>query len=293
MTTTLGDTEPDTASPTPRQRRRSRKGPAPVRSATLTWLLRIGPALSLLALWQAATVAGDSVFFPPPSKILARVYENWFSAPASSFFLTPAFWADVVPSIGRALTGLTIAIVIGVALGVVAGQWASAAAYIDPPVNFMRSLPKPAIVPIFLLVLGASDGMRIGLIAFGCIWPILLNTMQGVRSVDPAYRETATAFHISTPVTFFRVILPAASPKIAAGIRVSLSLALILMVLSEWMLAMSGLGYFLISAQRKFQVLDLWSAIVLLGLIGYGLNVAFLAAEHRLLGWHRATSMQS
>jgi ABC-type nitrate/sulfonate/bicarbonate transport system permease component len=259
----------------------------------MTWLLRLGPTLSLLGLWQLITMAGGWVFFPPPSKILVRLYENWFSGPASSLFVTPQFWADVVPSVGRALAGLAIAIVVGVALGVVAGQWSSAAAYIDPPVNFMRSLPKPAIVPIFLLVLGASDGMRIGLIAFGCIWPILLNTMQGVRSVDPAYRETATAFHIPTAVSFFRVILPAASPKIAAGVRVSLSLALILMVLSEWMLAQNGLGYFLINAQRTFRVLDLWSAIVLLGLIGYGLNVAFLAVEHRLLGWHRATSLQS
>ncbi|MDF2826306.1 MAG: putative ABC-type nitrate/sulfonate/bicarbonate transport system, permease component [Mycobacterium sp.] len=283
MITTLSRTSP----------RRTRRGPVPTTSTTRTWLLRIGPALTLLALWQAVTVAGGWVFFPPPAKILVRVYENWFSGPASSLFLTPGFWVDVVPSVGRALAGLGIAIVIGVVLGVIAGQWSSAAAYIDPPVNFMRSLPKPAIVPIFLLVLGASDGMRIGLIAFGCIWPILLNTMQGVRSVDPAYRESATAFHISTPVTFLRVILPAASPKIAAGIRVSVSLALILMVLSEWMLAMNGLGYFLISAQRKFQVLDLWSAIVLLGLIGYGLNVVFLALERRLLGWHRATSMQS
>lgn len=259
-------------------------------SANTAWLLRIGPALGLLAIWQVVTTTGDWDFFPPPSQIVARVYENWFSAPWSSGFLTPAFWADVVPSVGRALAGLAIAIVVGVVLGVIAGQWSSAAAYIDPPVNFMRSLPKPAIVPIFLLVLGATDGMRIGLIAFGCIWPILLNTMQGVRSVDPTYRETATAFHIPTMVVFLRVILPAASPKIAAGIRVSLSLALILMVLSEWMLAVNGLGYFLISAQRKFQVLDLWSSIVLLGLIGYALNVAFLAVERRALGWHRATS---
>lgn len=256
-------------------------------------LLRIAPAVGLLVVWQVITTTGDWVFFPPPSQILVRLYENWFSAPLSSGLLTQGFWVDVVPSVGRAVAGLAIAIVIGITLGVIAGQWTSAAAYIDPPVNFMRSLPKPAIVPIFLLVLGATDGMRIGLIAFGCIWPILLNTMQGVRSVDPAYRQTATAFHIPTLVTFFRVILPAASPKIAAGIRVSLSLALILMVLSEWMLAMNGLGYFLISAQRKFQVLDLWSSIVLLGLIGYALNVAFLAVEHRLLGWHRATSLQS
>ena len=272
---------------------RTKRGPAQHVSARKTWLLRIGPALGLLAIWQVVTMASDWVFFPPPLKILVRLYENWFSGPMSSGFVTPEFWADVVPSIGRALAGLAIAIVVGIALGVIAGQWASAAAYIDPPVNFMRSLPKPAIVPIFLLVLGASDSMRIGLIAFGCIWPILLNTMQGVRSVDLAYRETATAFHIPTLVTFFRVILPAASPKIAAGIRVSLSLALILMVLSEWMLAMNGLGYFLISAQRKFQVLDLWSSIVLLGLIGYALNVAFLAVERRLLGWHRAISLQS
>ena len=292
MTTTVGTTSTVSTASEPDRRRRQR-GPRAQQPATTTWLLRIAPALSLLLVWQLVTVAGDWVFFPAPSKILIRVYENWFSAPASSFFLTPAFWTDVVPSVGRALAGLAIAIVIGVALGVVAGQWVSAAAYIDPPVNFMRSLPKPAIVPIFLLVLGASDGMRIGLIAFGCIWPILLNTMQGVRSVDPSYRETAIAFHIPTVVAFFRVILPAASPKIAAGVRVSLSLALILMVLSEWMLAMDGLGFFLINAQRKFQVLDLWSSIVLLGLIGYGLNVAFTAVEHRFLGWHRATSLQS
>jgi ABC-type nitrate/sulfonate/bicarbonate transport system permease component len=287
-------TAPPTApADTAARRVSSKRGPQRHPPAARTWLLRFGPAFGLLALWQLLTVAGELVFFPPPSEVLQRVYQNWFSAPASSLFVTPEFWADVVPSVGRALAGLAIATVIGIALGVIAGQWASAAAYIDPPVNFMRSLPKPAIVPIFLLVLGATDAMRIGLIAFGCIWPILLNTMQGVRSVDPAYRETATAFHISTTVTFFRVILPAASPKIAAGIRVSLSLSLILMVLSEWMLAMNGLGYFLISAQRKFQVLDLWSAIVLLGLIGYGLNVVFVLAERRLLGWHRATSLQS
>lgn len=282
-----------TTSPAARIRLRPRTGQHHGRDSARTWLLRLGPATGLLLLWQLVTTAGGWVFFPPPSRIFERVHQNWFSAPASSLFLTAEFWDDVVPSVGRALAGLAIATIIGITLGVIAGQWASAAAYIDPPVNFMRSLPKPAIVPIFLLVLGATDSMRIGLIAFGCIWPILLNTMQGVRSVDPAYRETATAFHIPTVVTFFRVILPAASPKIAAGIRVSLSLSLILMVLSEWMLAQNGLGYFLISAQRKFQVLDLWSAIVLLGLVGYALNVVFLAAERRLLGWHRATSLQS
>lgn len=247
-------------------------------------MIRLGPVLLAVALWQWATVNAGSLFFPPPSEIASKVWALWFSGPA---ILTGRFWADAVPSVLRALGGWLLGAVVGAGIGLVAGQWARAAGYIDPPVNFLRSLPKPAIVPVFLLVFGAGDFMRVGLIAFGCVWPVLLNTLQGVRSVDPAYRETARAFHIPMRVQFLRIIIPAALPKIIAGMRVTLSLSLILMVLSEWLLADAGLGHFLISAQRTFDVLDMWAAIVLLGLFGYLLNVLFLAVEKRVLAWHR------
>ncbi|MFI6577918.1 ABC transporter permease [Nocardiopsis sp. NPDC050513] len=253
--------------------------------------IRVVPTAAVLALWQWATTAHPSLFFPPPSLIVGRVVELWFSGPLAGALLTDRFWADAGPSVARALTGWLLGAAVGVAVGITAGRWLSAAGYLDPPVNFMRSLPKPAIVPLFLLLFGAGDAMRVGLIAFGCIWPVLLNTMQGVRSVDPAYHDTARAFHIPVGRQLLHIVIPAAGPKIAAGMRVTLSLSLILMVLSEWLLARDGLGHFLINAQRTFQILDLWAAIVLLGLLGYLLNVLFLAVEHRVLGWHREISL--
>ncbi|TCO62761.1 ABC transporter permease [Actinocrispum wychmicini] len=249
----------------------------------MNWLLRLGPVVVLVALWQLATVNSASPFFPPPVDIAERAWQLWFSTP----FLTENFWADVVPSMLRALAGWFAGAVVGVGIGLAAGQWSRAAGYLDPPVNFLRSLPKPAIVPVFLIVFGASDVMRVGLIAFGCVWPVLLNTMQGVRSVDPTYREAARAFHLPVRTQFLRVIVPAAMPKIVAGMRVTLSLSLILMVLSEWLLAEHGLGYFLITSQRTFLVLDMWAAVVMLGVTGYLLNVLFLAVEKRVLAWHR------
>ena len=284
----------DGTRPDPRSRRahpdRTRRTGA-ARSRNL--LLTLAPAVTLLLLWELVARLAGSQFFPPPSQIVVRAWELWFSGPISSAFTTERFWADVVPSMGRALLGWLVAAAIGIAIGSIAGRWVGAAAYIDPPVNFIRSLPKPALVPIFLIILGGTDAMRLAFIVFGCIWPVLLNTMQSVRAIDPTYRETAKAFHIGPLRTFAAVFLPAASPGVVAGMRVSLSLALILMVISEWMLATNGLGFFLLDAQRRFQITDLWAAMLVLGVAGYLLNVLFVAVEHRLLRWHRAVTLQS
>lgn len=278
-----------TAAPS-RWRRTSRNAGPTQDPLWLRWTTRWGLVIVLIACWQWISGVAGSIFFPTPVEIVQRMGKLWFSGSPSTLFLTELIKVDVLTSLGRAMGGWVIACVVGIALGLCIGQWPKVAAYVDPPVNYMRSLPKPAIIPIFLLVLGATDTMRVGFIAFGCLWPILLNTIQGVRSVDPLYREAARAYKISRLTTIFKVVLPAALPKIAAGMRIALSLALILMVLSELTFSENGLGHFLIESQRSYQTVNLWAAIVLLGLIGYGLNVGFVALEHKLLGWHRAQS---
>lgn len=255
-----------------------------------TVLDRAGLVAVLIIGWQVATAATGNIFFPPPVEILGHLRDLWFSAPARHFVVTEAFTADVLPSVARTLGGWLLGGLIGVVLGMIGGRWATAQGYVDPPVNFIRSLPKPAVVPLFLIVLGANDTMRVTLIAFGCIWPVLLNTLQATRSVDPTLRNTGKAFGISLPRQFVLISLPAAAPKIAAGFRVSLSLALILMVLSEWSLTQHGLGMFLLTAQRNYQLLDMWAALVLLGGIGYLLNVGFRALDRRLLAWHAGST---
>ena len=125
----------------------------------------------------------------------------------------------------------------------------------------MRAVPPPVILPVFLILLGIGDGMKVAFIAFGVVWPILLNTVKGVRSVEPMQLETATAFRLTGVRRLGILILPAASPDIFAGLRISLSLALVLMVISEMIAAGSGIGFRILNSQATFNIAGMWAAI--------------------------------
>jgi ABC-type nitrate/sulfonate/bicarbonate transport system permease component len=143
------------------------------------------------------------------------------------------------------------------------------------------------------LLLGTESTMRIVLIAFGSVWPVLLNTIEGTRTVDPLQIDTASAFRLPRGARLLRIVLPAAMPKIFAGIRVSLSLAVILMVVSELVASTNGIGYRILNAQIMFLLTDMWCGIVLLAVIGYTLNALFLKVEDHVLSWHRGARGRS
>ncbi|MHA7778017.1 ABC transporter permease [Roseibium sp. M-1] len=256
------------------------------------FFLKFGLIIAIVALWELALHDNATFHFHPPSAIFAKFKELWFSGPTSSFFVTPAFWADVVPSVSRALGGWALGGTIGIIVGLVAGSNAAARAYIEPVVSYLRSIPKAALIPTFLIVFGATDTTRILAISFATVWLVLLNTMQGVRSLDPVMRQTGEAFKVPRWKQFTHIVLPAASPKIIAGLRVTLSLSLIIMLVSEWVLSSSGIGYFLINSQQNYDVVEMWAALLLIALIGYVLNTGFLMIEKRLLGWHRGAHGQ-
>ncbi|WP_020671055.1 ABC transporter permease [Amycolatopsis nigrescens] len=244
-----------------------------------TWLLFI----AAVAVWELATRAANSVFFPPPSEILANSAGLWFSGPPSRLFLTDTVYENVLPSIGRVLAGWSIAVVLGVGLGTAFGRSRTGMDYAGPLFAFARAIPPPTLIPVFMVLLGIGTEMQLATIVFGSVWPILLNTVDGVRSVSRTQEETAKSFRTPARYWIAMVVLPAALPKIFAGLRLSLSIALILMVLSEMVGALNGIGYALISAQEAFDFPDLWSGIVLLGVLGYGLNTLLLGVEHRVL----------
>jgi len=127
----------------------------------------------------------------------------------------------------------------------------------------------------------------VAMIGFGVVWPILINTADGVASVDPLQRDTGRAYRIGFRDELARIILPSASPKIFAGLRISLSIAVILMVISEMVGAVNGVGFELIQAQRGFRTLDVWATLLLLGLLGYVLNAVLGMIERHVLRWHR------
>ena len=153
--------------------------------------------------------------------------------------------------------------------------------------EFLRAIPPPALLPFSIVVLGVGNSGKIFLIAFVCVWPVLLNTIDGVTAIDPTLRETARVYGVKGMDRLRRIVLPAACPQIFAGMRTSLSLALILMVISEMVASTDGIGFFVLQSQRSFAIPEMWSGILLLGLLGYVLNVIFILVERRVLAWHR------
>lgn len=243
--------------------------------------LRLSVLAGLAVAWQlAALVANDPISWPTFTEVVARVWSTWATDPAA--------WSDsMAPSLARLLAGWAMAVMVGVVIGTILGLSATARDYLGPTVSFLRAIPPPALLPLFIVLLGIGDGMKAAVIGFGAVWPILLNTADGVASVDQLQRDTARAYRIGVRDELLRIVLPAAGPKIFAGLRISLSIAVILMVISEMVATVDGVGFALVQAQRSFRTLDVWAAIMVLGIIGFALNAALAVVEGRALRWHR------
>lgn len=233
--------------------------------------------LLLIFVWWLSTRGEPNFFVPTPELLASKFVETWIG---------PRLLTDVLPSIGRFALGTLIAIVIGIVLGLFVGLNRTARAITEPVFEFFRALPPPVLVPVLMLLVGTGDLMKLLLIVAGCVWPVLLNTVVGVRSIDSVQSETSRSYRISG---FGRVryqILPSAAPQIMAGIRQSLPIGLILMVISEMFAASSGLGFTIVQFQRMFAVPEMWSGIIVLGLIGIAVAFLFRAVERFILRWY-------
>lgn len=247
---------------------------------THVWVLIVAAVV-----WESTARLANVLYFPALTTIFEHARTMWFSGPASSLWLTGSFMVDVVSSLERVVLGLLLAVVLGIVVGTSIGLLPRVGDFIDPTLQFMRSVPPVALVPIFILLFGIGSGMRVALIAFTSVWPILLNTVTGVRSVETLYHSTARVFHIGAGRRLLHIVLPASTPLILAGLRVSTALALIVMVLSEMIASTSGIGYRLMFEQQSFALANMWACIVLLGVVGYLLNTFVTVLEKRLLRW--------
>ena len=239
----------------------------------------IAVPIAILVAWQLWTVHSDDQNFPRLSTILVVFQDQWVFS---------EFGTHVVPSLKRILLGFGIATVIGVGLGIPLGMSRWTRSFAMPHVEYWRAMPPPALLPISIVLLHSiGDVQKVSLIAFFCLFPILLNTMDGVRAIDPTLIDTARSFNIPRSDRIRRLVVPAALPQIAAGMRTSLSLAVIIMVVAEYFSSTSGVGYVLLISKNTFEFAPMWAAILLIGLLGYGLNVLFMLVERRFLSWHR------
>jgi ABC-type nitrate/sulfonate/bicarbonate transport system permease component len=240
--------------------------------------------LALLALWWVWSANSTNLYFPPLSDILSSFANTWFGA---------GFTEHLIPSMRNLLVGYVIGSAIGVALGVAIGLVRPLEWLLSPFIEYARALPPPALLPFAILVLGIGVSMKIGIIVFGVVFVVLLNTIDGVRAIEPTLRDVGVVYRVPLHQRLFGIVLAGASPQIVAGLRTGVSLALLLTIISEMVAANQGIGYFTLEAQQNFTYVDMWSGMLLLALLGLMLNLLFGLAERRLLFWQLGAARAS
>jgi len=239
--------------------------------------LFLGLPVVLVGVWWFTSANSTNPYWPPLSNILTAFRETW---------LGDALVDDVVPSLARLAIGYGAALVVGVGFGLLIGSNRWLRSLLEPVLEFLRAIPPPVLVPIVILVAGIDDLMKVIVIVSGVVWPILLNTVEGVRGADEVLADTCRSYRIGGLLRLRQFVLRAASPQIMTGARQGLAIAIILMVISELKASTNGLGYRIVDLQRLFLITPMWSGVLLLGIIGVTLSLLFRLVESRVLNWY-------
>ncbi|GAA4847760.1 ABC transporter permease [Saccharopolyspora rosea] len=234
--------------------------------------------LVFLAVWEAAPRTGlvDSIFLPP----FSRVARTWFALAADG-----QLWENLGASLGRALAGFLLAALVAVPLGLLIGWYRLADELLTPLLEVFRNTAALALLPVFVLLLGLGETSKISLVVFACVWPILLNTISGVRTVDPLLVKSARSLGFRPVQVFAKIVLPASVPTVFTGIRLAAASSILVLVAAEMVGAKAGLGYLINAAQYNFEVPDMYAGIVTISLLGLAFNRALTALERRLSRW--------
>lgn len=244
----------------------------------------LGASLALLAglvgLWWLAAHGQwiNRAFLPTPEATLQQLATGLAGG---------ELVRQTTATVGRMLAGWGLASMAGVLLGALIGSSATARAWLQPMLEFIRPLPASAALPLAIALFGLSSGMVLAVVAFGAMWPVLLATLHGFASVHERLREVAAALQLSRTAFAFKLGLPQALPDILAGLRLSLTVALIVSVVGEMIASQPGLGQVILLAARSFQASELYAGVLLLGAVGFAGNALLAWAEARLLRWQR------
>jgi len=243
---------------------------------------RLVAVVALAVVWETFPRLGlvDAVFLPPLSEVLA----DWWQLLRSG-----QLWEHTEASLIRSLSGFGLAIVLTIPLGLVIGWYRPVAKLVNPLLEIFRNTAALALLPVFVLILGLGETSKIAIITYACAWPILLNTISGVRTVDPLLIKSARSLGLGPLRLFQKVVLPAAVPTIFTGIRLAGAYSILILIAAEMVGAKAGLGYLINYAQYNFAVPDMYAGIITISAIGLIVNQLLIALERRFSTW-RTTS---
>lgn len=250
-----------------------------MKPALIAWRLSsFAVAAGFVALWQliADLRLVSPVFLPGPDRAWAALLRG---------FTSGDLWSKTLGTLEHMAYGWLAASVAGIVLGTMIGSSRVMRSYVAPSLELLRPLPVSAIIPVAIAMFGLTQGMALFVIAFGAIWPMLLATVHGFAAVEPRLYEVARSLDMSRLAVIFKIALPSASPDILSGMRLSLTVALILSVVCEILAGLDGLGHWVLLSARSFRSADLFAGVILLGVIGYLTALAMATAEQRLLKW--------
>jgi sulfonate transport system permease protein len=234
--------------------------------------------LLLLLLWELGSRTGliPEHTLAAPSAVLGTLFEMIVSGELPS---------NLVVSFGRVAFGLFIGLSLGVALALVAGLSRTGELAVDPLMQIKRTIPVVALSPLFIVWFGIGETPKVALIAFATIFPVYLNLYSGIRGVDTRLLDAAKSFGLSRGELIWHVVLPSALPSLLVGLRYSLSISIIVLVIAEQINASAGLGY-LINNARDFMRTDIIVVCLMVyAILGLGADWAVRALEKRALRW--------
>ncbi|MFI7209817.1 ABC transporter permease [Micromonospora maritima] len=241
-------------------------------------LHRSAALLALAAIWEIVPRTGlvDRVFLPPLSEVLVAWWELLRSGQLAE---------HVGASLTRSLTGLALAVVTAIPLGLLIGWYRPLADLLSPLLEVFRNTAALALLPVFVLILGLGETSKIALVVYACSWPILLNTIAGVKGVDPLLVRSARSMGLNHLRLFQKVILPASVPTVFTGVRLAGAYSILVLVAAEMVGAKAGLGYLVNYAQYNFAIPDMYAGIITISAIGLVVNQLLVAGERRFSTW--------
>ena len=234
------------------------------------------PVALVIALWHGIAVSGiaPAVLLPPPGAVFARLVEQAVNA---------QFLENVGVTLFRLFAGFSIAVIVGVTLGLAATGSKAVESLVKPLVRVLAPLPKVALYPAMILILGFDDASKIALVAADAVFPILLATWQGTAAVEPKLVWSARAAGCAPRRALFTVVLMAALPSVLTGCRIGLIISCIVVFLAEMITSTDGLGYLMVRAGRNFQTVDMFVPLISISILGLTLNAGFNALRRWLL----------
>ncbi|WP_164520289.1 ABC transporter permease [Specibacter cremeus] len=248
-------------------------------------LLGTAGLLTFLAAWELISRLGivRQTSLPPASTTLARLAVE---------LGRPELWTRTLETLAQIVAGTGLCLVIAVPLGLLIGRLPAVDAYSRTSIDFLRAVPGLALVPLFVMFIGARPEMVVGLATFVALWPLLTQTIDGARSVEPLALEMARSFRLGGPRTFARIVLPSAAPYIVTGLRITLNVTLLVAIGTQLLVGAPGIGQQMAQANANGDGLAIFALSIWAGVIGVALNLALRWAEDRVMAWHKASTAQ-